>query len=740
MKSLIARIQPQLPLAGLLIAFVALALFYSIIIPIFEGPDEDAHFRYAKYIADQRAFPVQLFEPGGGVAGHQGWQPPLSYALAALVIAPLDTSDYEQHLWRNYAATFVGDPACCGRNIYYHPDSQNFPWTRTTLAVHLARLLSIFFGAVTVWTTYQIARIIFDQNSSDTNWSALATASIVAFNPSFLFASALVSNDAALAAFCALVSLWWVKLLANQFTSSMQSATMLGVAIGLALLVKTTALGLIPFSILVFLAVAWRKRDWRSAIINSVTMIVVIALVSGWWFVRNTLLYGDPLAYRLMLTSAIFPRAGPLTLPELFQISLPWLWQTFWGGPTPGDFSPAILIGLALLMVCALLGCVLFAIRNSPFAIRNSLLILGGWLAFILVAQIQFIRTTTGADQGRYLFPAIPAIALFFVIGLNEIVSGFKVKIGRSGSLAQWLIGSFFALALCVPFAYTLPAYARPALLSASDAQKISRPVNAVFADQIELLGYALEQRAVKPGETLRVTLDWRAHATMNESYRIFVHLVGTGNRIAGGADVIPARGAFPTVYWKPGDTFRDTVQIPIAAHATPGQYAITIGLYPVGKPDERLLITSSGDDHVIVDAIKVSPRDHFAYTPRTRVNANFGGQIDLSGYDLAVDQKTLHLVLYWRARTIIDNNYTVFLHVLDANGNIIDQVDRQPHQGNYPTSLWHAGEQVRDEYTLPLPADTRRIVIGLYNAATNERLPAGERDYVEIIVRGAGQ
>src|SRR5512138_202477 len=127
------------PLVILLIAFTALAVFYSLIIPLFEGPDEDDHFRYAKFLADRRALPVQQFITGGGEAGHQGWQPPLYYTLASILISPLDTSDFSQHLWRNEAGTFLGDPSCCGRNIYFHTDSENFPFSRTTLAVHLVR-------------------------------------------------------------------------------------------------------------------------------------------------------------------------------------------------------------------------------------------------------------------------------------------------------------------------------------------------------------------------------------------------------------------------------------------------------------------------------------------------------------------------------------------------------------------------------------------------------------------------
>lgn len=761
MTLLLARLKLNRPLAVLLAVFCVLAFFYSSIIPIFEGPDEDAHFRYAKYIAEHRAFPVQLFEPGGGAAGHQGWQPPLYYSLAAFVIAPMDTSDHEQQLWRNYAATFLGDPACCGRNVYYHPDSQNFPWTRTTLAVHLARLLSIFFGAITVAATYALAKTILNRAREFRIWILrlgsgldlefgipLAAAAVVAFNPSFLFASALVSNDAPLAAFSALVLLVWVRLLNGQLAPTLKSVALLGVLIGLALLVKTTALGLIPFAMLVLAIVAWRKRDWNLAIVGNAVMLLVIALLSGWWFARNLVLYGDPLAYRLMITSATFPRAGPLTLPELFQISLPWLWQTFWGGPTPGDFAPALLGVLAIASLLALFGLGVFLIQNSKFKNRNSILILGAWLVFILVAQIQFIRTTTGADQGRYLFPAIPAIALFFVLGFDELVVRLSRMLNFEFRMLNlsFIIGSFFALALFVPFAYTLPAYARPALLSESQTQNISHPVNAVFADQLQLLGYDLEQRAVKPGENLRVTLYWRALAPMSESYRVFVHLVGQGDRFAGGADVIPARGAFPTVYWKPGDNYRDVVQVPVSANAQPGKYAIAIGLYPVGKPGERLTVSPSGDDRVVIDAVKVPPRENIAYNPRTRLNASFGDQIDLTGYDSAIDQTTLRLALYWRARTAIDADYSVFVHVLDANGKIVAQADQPPQAGNYPTSFWDRGEQVRDDYALTLPANARvadyRIALGLYRADTGERLSArvgaSESDHIELALPGA--
>ncbi len=726
MKKLLPR-----PLLFLLITFFALAAFYSLIIPLFEGPDEDDHFRLAKFIADTHALPVQLFEPGGGVAGHQGWQPPLYYALVAALITPIDTSDYSQHLWRNYAATFVGDPACCGRNIYYHTASENFPFTRTTLAVHLARLLSILFGAVTVWATYKLTvTVLHDSPLAARDSLALAAAAVVAFNPSFLFASALVSNDAPLAAFSALVLLLWVKLLVDQNAPALKSAALLGALIGLALLTKTTALGLVPLSVLVLLLVARRERNWRYAILGNAVMLAVIVLLAGWWFVRNQILYGDPLALQLVAVASLFPRAGPLTLPELFSISLPWMWQTFWGGPTPGDFSPVLLVVLAAFAALALVGILVFAIHHSQFAIRSSLALLAAWLGFILIAQIQFIQTTVGADQGRYLFPAISALALFFVAGLNEIgIQWFgSLAHWKIGSLAHWLIGSFLALALFVPFAYTLPAYAHPALASESDLARASHPRQVNFDNLIELRGDDLGAQTVKQGDALRVTLYWRALAPMSESYRVFVHLVGLDNRIAGGADVIPARGAFPTVYWQPGDIVRDDVQVPVAANALPGKYTIEVGLYPVGQPSARLAVMGLDDDRALLDAVKVAAREPVAYTPQVRVDASFAGKAELIGYDAYAQNNALLLTLYWQALAPLDRDYTVFVHLLDRNGRTIAQQDQQPQAGNFPTSIWDAGDLIRDDYTLPLPPNASlaqyHLELGMYRPDTGERLP----------------
>jgi hypothetical protein len=68
--------QPSWLLAAVLLAFVTLAVWYSVTIPLGEAPDEVPHFTYIRYLAQHRTLPTTHDE-------HEAFQPPLYYALAA---------------------------------------------------------------------------------------------------------------------------------------------------------------------------------------------------------------------------------------------------------------------------------------------------------------------------------------------------------------------------------------------------------------------------------------------------------------------------------------------------------------------------------------------------------------------------------------------------------------------------------------------------------------------------------
>lgn len=92
-----------------------------------------------------------------------------------------------------------------------------------------------------------------------------------------------------------------------------------------------------------------------------------------------------------------------------------------------------------------------------------------------------------------------------------------------------------------------------------------------------------------------------------------------------------------------------------------------------------------------------------------------------------------MRVTLYWQARATIEKNYSVFVHLLDAQGYIVAQRDTYPGLGNYPTSTWVPGEVIRDAYPVHLPLgllpDTYRVRVGLYFLPTLERLPVRAAD-----------
>ena len=82
-----------------------------------------------------------------------------------------------------------------------------------------------------------------------------------------------------------------------------------------------------------------------------------------------------------------------------------------------------------------------------------------------------------------------------------------------------------------------------------------------------------------------------------------------------------------------------------------------------------------------------------------------------------------------WQAVESPKQSYTVFVHVVDGDGNTVAQQDSPPGLGKLPTSGWVAGEVVDDHHPIMLPADMPagryRLVVGLYDPITDIRLPA---------------
>ena len=77
---------------------------------------------------------------------------------------------------------------------------------------------------------------------------------------------------------------------------------------------------------------------------------------------------------------------------------------------------------------------------------------------------------------------------------------------------------------------------------------------------------------------------------------------------------------------------------------------------------------------------------------------------------------------LYWQPLQAVDADYTSFVHILNADGEMIAQDDHLVGGIYYPTHLWRPGELLKDSHTLALGSDLGRapysIVTGLYHMA----------------------
>jgi hypothetical protein len=110
----------------------------------------------------------------------------------------------------------------------------------------------------------------------------------------------------------------------------------------------------------------------------------------------------------------------------------------------------------------------------------------------------------------------------------------------------------------------------------------------------------------------------------------------------------------------------------------------------------------------------------------------DFGAQMRLLGYSIANQvspNSDIQLTLYWYALRDIQVDYSIFVHLMSADGTIVAQDDHYPVANTHPTRHWLRGELVQDSSQLQLPPDAPageyKIVIGVYQWQTGERLPA---------------
>lgn len=128
------------------------------------------------------------------------------------------------------------------------------------------------------------------------------------------------------------------------------------------------------------------------------------------------------------------------------------------------------------------------------------------------------------------------------------------------------------------------------------------------------------------------------------------------------------------------------------------------------------------------------------SYSADAGVEARFGDRIDLLETSCTRDRTgRVHLTTWWRARSDIDVDVSVFAHLLGAEDEIAAQADGRPLLGMLPFWLWHRGEVVRDvRHFTPVESGPYTVRLGVWEPATGTRWSVADRsdDAVSLEVR----
>jgi 4-amino-4-deoxy-L-arabinose transferase-like glycosyltransferase len=713
-----ACMRPQRLLFLLVVIFIGLACYYSITTPTFESPDEVWHYQFIRQVAVNRGLPVVI--PGADQPfRHEGLQPPLYYALGAVLIAWMNPRELENLPRRNPYAR-IGEPAFAtndNRNAFLHTFDETFPYRGAALAAHLLRLYSVLLGAATVVFTFLLAREILKPTPhpqtplpppfkreggegaqgvrSEGESIALFAAAFVAFLPQFLFISGAISNDN-LATMLSAATLWQLARLMKRGLA-IKSAVVLGLFVGGALLAKVSTIALIPVVLLVIAYLTWRKRAWLQGIQAGAVFLAVVAIIAGWWYVRNVQLYGEIYPFT-PLAALVGARPTPSDLWRWIGAEGEGLRLSAWG--VFGWFnilsSPWFYLFYDALAALGLLGLMYALVRrenlalglvvhqNDPAGLRygflrrrihiltrsvqlhhvDALAILPIWIGLCFIALWRYSSMIV-STQGRLLFPALPAWGALWAWGmLTPVPSRFRAwEMGAIG-------GALFASALLTPSLFIAPAYI-PTIITENELPANVTRLDRRFENGVEWLGASVDRTNVRAGEALTVIVYERVSEAQAPYAATFIHLVNSAEVIVAQRDGLIGSGNLSTrqAPYVVADTFR--VVVPVTAPA-PDDWRVEMGIYDPSSGRRFTAFDQGGRG--LGEALTLSTIHGQAGVP-AEWNFDFDGRVSLDGAELdrtaLMRGEVLRLTLHWRGVSTGPNRYHVFAHALGGNDRI---------------------------------------------------------------------
>ncbi len=272
----------------------------------------------------------------------------------------------------------------------------------------------------------------------------------------------------------------------------------------------------------------------------------------------------------------------------------------------------------------------------------------------------------------------------------------------------------------------------------------VVQDMDARLGNRIRLRRFVLLDPVVTSGDVAQVRLVWHVTAPPKDRYKVFVQLLGPGDRLIAQRDSDPLGGSAPTTTWQAGATLVDHYGVLVPSGTPPGTYRVIVGMYHAST-GQRLPVVQ-GDNHrdFVAIPIRVTVRRPAVpppvdILPIRYTNDERWGPLRLLGHDRykrgfrhAPDTPLhpgdfLHMTLFWKAIRRPKARWHVTIAIVDGWGHIVSSLTDDPGGPTYPTTSWAAGEVVRGEFNLYLPPTLKPGTYGIQVQLWKDHKPVRE-------------
>ena len=226
------------------------------------------------------------------------------------------------------------------------------------------------------------------------------------------------------------------------------------------------------------------------------------------------------------------------------------------------------------------------------------------------------------------------------------------------------------------------------------------------FGD-LQLLSFGITDPPPTWGKDGGVALEWKASASMDDDYSVFLHVYDTqGHRVAQQDTLILDEKARPTSEWGLGQASVGVYHLPIAPGTPPGEYELEVGVY-FWRTGGKLPLEGAKDGRLPVQVgVPDQPRHAAELRIPHWVEQEVTPELRLLGYDVGEESLVaggaIYLRLFWEVVEEMDQAFRLQLGLRGGDGILYDAKELALVNTDYPTNRWRKGELLQERYYLP--------------------------------------